>query len=60
LWVPGGCYGADDANGRAVVNRTPGTVIEVPPTNSYEPPAVEERAPIIAPLKTVAQTRVER
>jgi hypothetical protein len=54
--VPGGCYGEYDANGRAEMSTTRGTAIAEPVTESYEPPAVEERAPISAPLKTVAQT----
>jgi hypothetical protein len=51
-----GYYGAYDANGSAEVSKTRGTPIEEPLTESYEPPAVEERARINAPLKTVAQT----
>jgi hypothetical protein len=31
-------------------------LIEKAPTRTYEAPAIEDRAPIEAPLKTVAQT----
>jgi hypothetical protein len=57
LCVAGGCYGAYDANGRVEVSTTRGTAIKEL-AKSYEPPAVEERAPITAPLNTVAVTGI--
>jgi hypothetical protein len=40
------------------MKRSRGAAIEEPLSASYEPPAVEERAPISAPLNTVAATGI--
>jgi hypothetical protein len=56
MWLARSAVTADGPSGRAEMNRRPDAAIEGAIASSYEAPAIEDRAPIAAPLNTVAAT----